>query len=112
VTEEGYVLAVKPSARRASAEAGEWVNSEGSTRTFPGRKAADSWARSCSTDDALVYVRDANPRDDEADGYLMAFRPPARNGGDVGPEDVEQAGFARYRRDQEDQAGLEQFDLL
>ena len=52
VTDEGYVVAVKASARRASAAAGEWVNSTGSTREFPGRKAADSWARSCSTDDA------------------------------------------------------------
>jgi hypothetical protein len=111
VTEEGYVVAVKPSARRASAEAGEWVNSEGATRSFPGRKAADSWARTCSTADALVYVRDANPRDAEADGYLMALRRPAV-AGDGDDPDAEQAGFARYRREREDQSGLEQFDLL
>jgi nitrogen fixation protein FixH len=111
VTDEGYVVAVKPSARRASAAAGEWVNSAGSTREFPGRKAADSWARSCSTDDALVYVRDANPRDGDADGYLMALRRPDGRAGDADVT-VEQAGFARYRRDREDQAGLEQFDLL
>lgn len=110
MTDEGYVVAVKPSARRASAAAGEWVNIEGSTREFPGRKAADSWARTCSTDDALVYVRDANPRDAAADGYLMALRRRPDRNGEV--PDAEQAGFARYRRQREDQSGLEQFDLL
>jgi len=108
VTDEGYVVAVKPSARRASAEAGEWVNSDGSTRTFPGRKAADSWARTCSTRDALVYVRDANPGDESADGYLMALR----RRGDGAGDPAEQAGLARFRREREDQSGLEQFDLL
>lgn len=108
MTDEGYVVAVKRSARRASAEAGEWVNGEGSTRTFPGRKAADSWARSCSTDDVLVYVRDANPRDDEADGYLMALR--RRQDGDG--DRAEQAAFARYRCERKDQSGLEQYDVL
>lgn len=108
MADEGYVVAVKPSARKVSADAGEWVNSVGSTREFPGRKAADSWARSCSAGDALVYVRDANPRDEDVDGYLMALRVEA------GPttESPEQAGFARYRREREDQSGLEQFDLL
>lgn len=106
MSDEGYVVAVKPSARRASAAAGEWVNAEGTTRTFPGRTAADSWARDCSTGDALVYVRDANPGDAEADGYLMALRHREDGSGD-GPE---QAGFARYRRSREDQSGLERFD--
>lgn len=109
---EGYVVAVKPSARRASAAAGEWVNSEGATREFPGRKAADSWARACSGGDALVYVRDANPGDGDADGYLMALRRPADRDGRRDGDAVEQAGFARYRRERDDQAGLEQFDLL
>lgn len=108
MTEEGYVVAVKPSARRASAEAGAWVNREGTTRVFAGRKAADSWARTCSSGDALVYVRDANPCDEAADGYLMALRQP-RDGGHTPAEQVE---MARYRRDREDQAGLEQFDRL
>lgn len=108
MTDEGYEVAVKPSARRASAEAGAWVNREGTTREFVGRKAADSWARTCSTGDALVYVRDANPRDEEADGYLMALRQP-RDGGHA---PVEQVEMARYRRDRADQAGLEQFDVL
>jgi hypothetical protein len=112
VTDEGYVVAVKPSARRASAEAGAWVNREGSTREFPGRKAADSWARTCSSTEALVYVRDANPRDDEADGYLMALRRRPRENGDDPGNPPEKTGFARYRRQREDQSGLEQFDLL
>lgn len=115
VTDEGYVVAVKPSARKASAAAGEWVNSEGATRAFAGRKAADSWARSCTTDDALVYVRDANPGDEAADGYLMALRRRSDRDGEL-PEHrdeaaPDQAEFARYRRDREDQAGLERFEL-
>lgn len=113
---EGYVVAVKPSARKASAAAGAWVNSEGSTRKFAGRKAADAWARACSSDGALVYVRDANPGDEEADGYLMALRRrPNRDGTRPEHRDEatpEQSRFARYRREGEDQSGLEQFDLM
>lgn len=114
MTDEGYVVAVKPSARRASPEAGEWVNSEGSTRAFPGRKAADAWARSCSTDDAIVYVRDANPGDDEVHGYLMALRL-RPGGGDGRPEGGDgepgdQSALLRFREDEEWQASVQFFD--
>lgn len=106
-----YVVAVKPSARRASAEAGEWVRDEGAIREFPGRPAADSWARECSSADAIVYVRDANPGDETADGYLMAvrFRREAANGGNRA-EPGDQSALLAFREDEEYQASVAFFD--
>jgi hypothetical protein len=67
----GYVVAVKPSARRVNAAAGEWVNREGPRRPFDSKAAAREWARSVS-DDSRVWVRDANPNDPApVDGYLV-----------------------------------------
>lgn len=102
-----YVVAVKPSARRASAAAGEWVNRHGATREFPGRAAADSWARECSSNGTVVYVRDANPGDDEADAYLMAVHLlPQGNGEEPG----DQSALLRFRGDPEYQASVQFFD--
>lgn len=70
-----YVLALKPSARRANAAVGHEVNRAGTTRTLASRTAADAWARYLSaTGGALVWVRDANPGDADADGYLVRRR--------------------------------------
>ncbi len=67
----GYVVAVKPSARRLSAVAGQRVNSDGPHHRFESKAAAREWARSASEDDR-VWVRDANPSDpDPVDGYLV-----------------------------------------
>ncbi|PSP77764.1 hypothetical protein BRC81_09755 [Halobacteriales archaeon QS_1_68_20] len=107
-----YVVAVKPSARRASAEAGQWLNDEGATREFPGRPAADSWARECSSDAAVVYVRDANPGDEDVDGYLMAVRRTWTNGHDDHEEDEpgDQSALLAFRDDEEWQASVQFFD--
>jgi len=77
VTETGYLLAVKPSARRVSARAGRWVNREGTTRRFDSKPLAREWARACSTAAATVWVQDAPAwADDDADGYLVGRRFP------------------------------------
>lgn len=72
---EAYVVAIKPSARRASAAAGEWVLEQGRHRTFDSRALAREWARSIGSVDRTVWVQDAHPRDaSAADGYLLARR--------------------------------------
>lgn len=75
----GYVVAVKPSARRVNAAAGERVNSGGPHHRFDSKAAAREWARSISGD-STVWVRDANPNDPApVDGYLVGRgRDPAR----------------------------------
>jgi len=71
----GYVVAVKPSARRANAGVGRFVARAGSSRRLASRAAADAWAASLSErGGAHVWVRDANPGDDAADGYLVRRR--------------------------------------
>lgn len=65
-----YVVEVKPSARRASARAGRWVNEHGPERAFESKELARRWARECSVPGRRVWVQDA-PGDD-ADGYLVA----------------------------------------
>jgi len=75
VTDDGYLLAVKPSARRVSARAGRWVNRDGATRLFDSKPLAREWARACSSAGATVWVQDAPAwADDEADGYLVGRR--------------------------------------
>jgi hypothetical protein len=70
-----YVVAVKPSARRASAAAGEWVFAHGRHRTFDTKALAREWARSIGPGDRTLWVQDAHPLDGgRADGYLMARR--------------------------------------
>ena len=72
VSEEAYVLEIKPSARKRSAQVGEWVNLEGPRRTFDSKALAREWARSCRGPGASVWVQDAVPWDDrEVDGYLV-----------------------------------------
>lgn len=67
-----YVVAVKPSARKRSAEAGRWVNLEGATREFASKALAREWARSCSGPDGSLWIQDAVPWDDrDVDGYLV-----------------------------------------
>jgi len=75
VSDAGYLLAVKPSARRVSARAGQWVNHRGTVRRFESKPLAREWARACSTGAATVWVQDAPSwADDDADGYLVGRR--------------------------------------
>ncbi|MDS0281011.1 hypothetical protein [Haloarcula onubensis] len=71
----GYLVAVKPSARRVSARAGRWVNREGPTRAFDTKPLAREWARACTTGAATVWVQDAPAwATGDADGYLVGRR--------------------------------------
>ncbi|MFB6205610.1 MAG: hypothetical protein ABEJ05_03650 [Haloglomus sp.] len=71
-----YVVAVKRSARQASAAAGEWVRDRGPRRTFDSKRAAREWARGLG-DEQTVWIQNAHPADDSpADGYLVARRVP------------------------------------
>jgi len=75
VTEEGYLVAVKPSARMVSARVGQWVNSEGPARLFDSKPLAREWARACSSASATVWVQDAPAwAAGDADGYLVGRR--------------------------------------
>ncbi|WP_262175464.1 hypothetical protein [Haloarcula laminariae] len=75
MTDDGYLVAVKPSARRVSARVGQWVNREGTTRRFDSKPLAREWARACSTGPATVWVQDAPAwADTDADGYLVGRR--------------------------------------
>ena len=75
MTDDSYLVAVKPSARRVSARVGQWVNLEGATRQFESKPLAREWARACSTGVATVWVQDAPAwADDDADGYLVGRR--------------------------------------
>lgn len=72
---ERYVVAVKPSARRVSRAAGEWVAEEGHLRHFDSKAMAREWAREASPQGRTLWVQDAHPLDEgSADGYLMARR--------------------------------------
>lgn len=87
MSDDGYVLDIKASARKHSAGAGEWVNLEGSTRRFDSKALAREWARSCSSPTATVWVQDAVPWDGSGvDGYLVARSTPA------GPASAGEAG--------------------
>jgi hypothetical protein len=89
VSDAGYLVAIKPSARRASPAVGQWVNDEGPRRRFDSKDDARGWAEACSSgladtrpaaadtgDSAgrvLVWIQDAVPTDgSDADGYLVA----------------------------------------
>lgn len=70
-----YVVAVKPSARRVSSAAGEWVADEGRLRRFDSKALARQWAREVSPQGRTLWVQDAHPLDEgPADGYLLARR--------------------------------------
>ena len=73
----GYVVDVKPSARRTNAAVGETVNRAGPRRTFPSRADAESWALGLSArGERTVWIRTANPNDRTgADAYLVGRRP-------------------------------------
>lgn len=69
---EGYVLEIKPSARRHSSRAGEWVHERGPQRVFESKALAREWA---SERGVRVWVQDAAPHDTNAvDGYLVGGR--------------------------------------
>lgn len=71
----GYLVDVKRSARKASAEAGQWVGDNGTRRRFDSKPQARSWTRDLTRDgDRTVWVQDAHPRDDTVDGYVVARR--------------------------------------
>ena len=68
----GYVVAIKPSARRLNRVAGEWVGRRGATRTFAEKADARAWAEDISGA-GKVRVQDRSPNDPaEVDGYLVA----------------------------------------
>jgi hypothetical protein len=74
---EGYVVAIKRSARRTSAAAGAWVNEAGPRRAFDSKAAAREWAREASAE-GRVWVQDALPADASGvDGYLVGGRRPS-----------------------------------
>ena len=87
---ERYVVAIKPSARRASGAAGEWVLEHGPHRAFDSRPLAREWARSLGPPDRTLWVQDAHPLDgSRADGYLLARHSrPRRSGTDRHGEQV------------------------
>ncbi|MFC7027573.1 hypothetical protein ACFQJ5_08215 [Halomicroarcula sp. GCM10025324] len=72
MSDDGYLVRVKPSARKVSAPAGRWVNRHGPRRVFETKALAREWARACRGPTAPVWLQDAPPwADDEADGYLV-----------------------------------------
>jgi len=90
---EGYVVAVKPSARRANATVGRLVYERGPREHFASRALAEEWARTLSRGGGRVWVRDANPNDgDPVDGYLVSSN---RHRVDGRPVDGPLASFMR-----------------
>ena len=74
-----YLVVVKPSARKASAAVGTWVNRNGPTRRFATKPLAREWARECSGPGSPVWIQDAVPWDETpADGYLVGGQRRAR----------------------------------
>ncbi len=70
-----YVVAVKPSARRTSRAAAEWVAERGPHRRFDSKRLAREWARTASPQGHTLWIQDAHPLDaGPADGYLLARR--------------------------------------
>lgn len=70
---DAYVVAAKPSARRASSVVGRWISTEGRYREFGSKALARDWAREVSPQGRTLWVQDAHPRDEgPADGYLLA----------------------------------------
>jgi hypothetical protein len=71
--DDGYLVAVKPSARRVSREAAEWVAERGRHRRFDSKALAREWAHEASPRGRTLWVQDAHPLDESpADGYLLA----------------------------------------
>jgi len=92
----GYVVAIKTSARRANGVVGRLVFERGGHHRLASRAAADAWAASLSARGGVhVWVRDANPGDDDADGYLVRRRGAWRERTNDVPEG-EAAGLGRF----------------
>lgn len=71
----GYVLAIKESARRRNVVAAEWVQTQGTQRTFHSKAAAKQWATRVSSPGGIVWVQDVAPNDPApVDGYLVGGR--------------------------------------
>jgi hypothetical protein len=68
----GYVVAAKPSARRASGAVGAWVAASGCRRRFDSKASAREFAREESPEGRTLWVQDA-------DGYLLARRSSRRD---------------------------------
>ena len=69
----GYLVEIKPSARRINPAAGDVVNREGPRRGFEDKDAARGWAAEISEDGGAVRIQDAAPLDRSGvDGYLVA----------------------------------------
>lgn len=100
VVTDGYLVEIKPSARRTNAAVGRTVNRGGTRHEFPDRDAAEEWAAALSDADPVVWVRTANPGDDSVDAYLMGRRRPPTDAGGDGDEDTtppgRQAGVDAY----------------
>ncbi|CAI48409.3 uncharacterized protein NP_0636A [Natronomonas pharaonis DSM 2160] len=73
--EDGYVVVIKPSARRVSRAVGEWVAESGRSREFDSKALARRWAKAAAPQGKTLWVQDAHPLDPSpADGYLLARR--------------------------------------
>lgn len=98
MTDQGYVVAIKHSARQRCAAAGEWVAEHGPTRRFRSKRAAREWAMRERSRDAPVWVQDAAPWDRSGvDGYVVGGERPATAVPD--PGEPEQAGLGEIVSD-------------
>jgi hypothetical protein len=75
VSDEGYVVEVKRSARKVSPGVGRWVREHGTRHRFASKPLARQWAREVSPPGRTVWVQDAAPADaDPVDGYVVGGR--------------------------------------
>lgn len=75
MSEDGYVVEVKRSARKVSPGAGRWVRENGIRRLFESKALAREWARSLSPSGRSVWIQDAAPWDGAPiDGYVVGGR--------------------------------------
>lgn len=90
MSDPGYVVAIKPSARQRCAAAGEWVAERGPRRRFRSKRAAREWAMRERDPARPVWIQDAAPWDESGvDGYLVGGKRPALATPDPGePEQV------------------------
>lgn len=91
----GYVVDVKPSARRTNGAVGSAVNRKGGRRRFETRSEAERWASGLSMfGERHVWIRAANPNDRTgADAYLVGRYREPRN--DPVEQPGEQTGLER-----------------
>lgn len=75
VSDDGYVIEVKRSARKISSVVGRWVRDHGTRHRFASKALARQWAREVSPPGRTVWVQDAAPTDtDPVDGYVVGGR--------------------------------------